>query len=109
LPSGLTWGDAGFSGAVSDIAARAATDSAPPPGRRYQRQRTEVPETFTPYYQPYAGTLTAPGGPLDADTFRAYLSRVRQFLAWLIDQDDPQAALIQPAATARSAIIGPTC
>jgi hypothetical protein len=28
-----------------------------------------------------------PGGPLDADTVRAYCSRVRQFLAWLATAD----------------------
>jgi hypothetical protein len=29
--------------------------------------------------------MSRPGGPLDADTIRAYLSRVRQFLTWLVN------------------------
>jgi site-specific recombinase XerD len=39
-----------------------------------------------------------PGGPLDADTVPAYLSRVRQFLAWLPDADTSGDPLTDPAA-----------
>jgi integrase/recombinase XerC len=33
----------------------------------------------------YAEQVSRPGGPLDGDTIRIYLSRVRQYLAWLAD------------------------
>ncbi len=33
----------------------------------------------------YAAQITRPGGPLEAATVRVYLSRVRQYLAWLAD------------------------
>jgi hypothetical protein len=33
----------------------------------------------------YHGKITKLGGPLDEDSVRVYLSRVRQHLAWLAD------------------------
>lgn len=39
----------------------------------------------------YTAAVSAPGGPLDPDTVRAYCSRVRQFLAWLADAVDTGA------------------
>ena len=46
---------------------------------------TPVPGEFAALFAGYTAALTAPGGPLDPDTVRAYLSRVRQYLAWLAD------------------------
>jgi len=42
-----------------------------------------VPAEFAELFAAYATAVSAPGGPLDGDTVRAYLSRVRQYLAWL--------------------------
>jgi integrase/recombinase XerC len=55
------------------------------------RLRQEVPERFAAVHESYAAALDR--APLDADTRRAYGSRVRGFLGWLdetdIDGTDP--------------------
>lgn len=47
------------------------------------RASTVPPKGFTEVFARYANDIRRPGGPLDADTIRAYLSRVGQYLAWL--------------------------
>jgi integrase/recombinase XerC len=42
-----------------------------------------VPAAYAEPFARYATAISAPGGPLDGNTVRAYLSRLRQFLAWL--------------------------
>jgi integrase/recombinase XerC len=46
----------------------------------------------------YDVELRRPGGPLDADTVRAYHSRVRQYLGWLAGADVDGDPLADPAA-----------
>jgi hypothetical protein len=59
---------------------------------------TAVPEVFAELFAGYAAAVSKPGGPLDADTIRAYCSRVRQFLAWLADAIDAGAVDGDPLA-----------
>jgi len=79
---------------ASDIA---AADTAPP-HRRPGARATPLPPKYAGVFNDYQTAVAKPGGPLDADTIRAYLSRVRQYLAWLagvaVDGDplaDPHA------------------
>jgi integrase/recombinase XerC len=51
--------------------------------RRRGARPTPLPEALQAVFAAYEGDLARPGGPLDADTIRAYASRVRQYLAWL--------------------------
>lgn len=58
------------------------------------RRRQQVPDAYTGVHTDYAAALA--GAPLDADTRRAYDSRVRAYLAWLdatgeLDGGDPLA------------------
>lgn len=62
------------------------------------RLPTEVPAGFAELFAGYAAAVSAPGGPLDDDTVRAYCSRVRQFLAWLADADINGDPLADPHA-----------
>jgi site-specific recombinase XerD len=62
------------------------------------RLPTAVPAAFTELFADYATAVSAPGGPLDADTVRAYCSRVRQFLAWLADAGIDGDPLTDPHA-----------
>lgn len=67
------------------------SEAPPTPPRRPGALPTPVPPQFAEAFAGYERKLTAPGGPLDGDTVRAYLSRVRQFLAWLdqaVEVDD---------------------
>jgi integrase/recombinase XerC len=56
-----------------------------------------LPLAYTGVYETYADQV-AGLGPLDADTVRAYLSRVRQFLIWLQDADADGDPLTDPAS-----------
>jgi len=64
------------------------TDHDPPeapassPPRRGARPKP-LPERYAAAYDRYEALLRRPGFPLDPHTVRAYLSRVRQYLAWL--------------------------
>jgi integrase len=42
-----------------------------------------VPDALAAVFAGYTAKITRPGGPLEAATVRVYLSRVRQYLAWL--------------------------
>ncbi|MGI5164383.1 tyrosine-type recombinase/integrase [Spirillospora sp. CA-253888] len=58
------------------------------------RRRQQVPDAYTGVHTDYAAALA--GAPLDADTRRAYDSRVRAYLGWLeaagdLDGGDPLA------------------
>ncbi|MCP2343138.1 tyrosine-type recombinase/integrase [Actinomadura rupiterrae] len=58
------------------------------------RRRQQVPDVYAGVHTDYAAALA--GAPLDADTRRAYDSRVRAYLAWLdatgeLDGGDPLA------------------
>lgn len=65
---------------ISDLAEGGSTAG----GRRARGGLpTAVPTQFAELFVGYATAVSAPGGPLDGDTVRAYLSRVRQYLAWL--------------------------
>lgn len=90
-------------GITSDIAAlpvAGTTGEAQPEARPETRRGpgalpTVVPAAFAELFAGYVAEVSAPGGPLDADTVRAYCSRVRQFLAWLDGTDvdgDPLAS-----------------
>lgn len=53
-------------------------------------------------FDAYATDLSRPDGPLDADTIRAYASRVRQYLAWLDSTDVDGDPLAERAARDRA-------
>jgi len=55
-------------------------------------------DELTAAFHHYVGVLDRPGGPLDADTVRAYRSRVRLFLGWLDGADVDGKPLADPAA-----------
>lgn len=59
-----------------------------------------MPEVFAELFAGYNAAVAKPGGPLDADTVRAYCSRVRQFLAWLAEAIDASAVDGDPLADA---------
>ncbi len=42
-----------------------------------------MPDALAAVFADYTAKITRPGGPLEATTVRVYLSRVRQYLAWL--------------------------
>ncbi|MGH3862735.1 tyrosine-type recombinase/integrase [Actinokineospora sp.] len=50
----------------------------------------------------YVAAVSAPGGPLDGDTVRAYVSRVRQFLAWLAEAQEAGAVDGDPLGVAHA-------
>lgn len=83
--------------AASDTAAAYGGQAAQPPPRP-GKKATQIPPAYTAAYDAYARELSRPGGPLDADIVRAYLSRVRQFLAWLPGADTSGDPLADPAA-----------
>ena len=65
-------------------------------------------------FDAYAEQVSRPGGPLDGDTIRVYLSRVRQYLAWLAGalesgavDGDPLTG--RPPGTGPCATTAPTC
>lgn len=82
--------------ATSDTAAAGGGHAARPP--RPGKKATQIPPAYTAAHDAYARELSRPGGPLDADTVRAYLSRVRQFLAWLPSADTSGDPLADPTA-----------
>jgi site-specific recombinase XerD len=57
-----------------------------------------VPAAFAELFTDYTAAVSKPAGPLDADTVRAYCSRVRQFLAWLAEADVDGDPLADPHA-----------
>lgn len=85
-------------GTTSDISessgGRVTTGSRRRPGGR----PTPLPDGYAAAFAEYETAVAKPGGPLDADTVRAYLSRVRQFLAWLADAEVDGDPLTEPAA-----------
>jgi integrase/recombinase XerC len=83
---------------TSDISA--PPDTGPPTGNRRAPGAlpTALPATFTDLFACYTAAISRPGGPLDADTVRAYLSRVRQYLAWLDSADVDGDPLTDPDA-----------
>ncbi|KAB2350387.1 tyrosine-type recombinase/integrase [Actinomadura rudentiformis] len=54
-----------------------------PKRRRRGATATRVPERYATAFATYSAALTKHSFPLDADTVTNYLSRVRQYLAWL--------------------------
>jgi integrase len=82
--------------ATSDTAAASGGRADQP--SRPGKMATQIPAAYTAAYDAYARELSRPGGPLDTDTVRAYLSRVRQFLAWLPGADASGDPLADPAA-----------
>ena len=70
------------------------------PGTHPQRRghATPLPEELAAPLAQYIDEMSRPGGPLDADTTRAYLSRVRQFLTWLVNAAVDGDPLNDPAA-----------
>ena len=68
------------------------------PALRRGKRPTAVPDLYAAVFDDYAAEVSRSGGPLDADTVRAYLSRLRQFLAWLPDADTHGDPLAEPAA-----------
>jgi integrase/recombinase XerC len=72
---------------ASDISERPPGGATPQAGRRSGRRPgarpTPLPEGLQTVFAAYERSIADPGGPLDADTVRVYLSRVRQYLAWL--------------------------
>jgi integrase/recombinase XerC len=75
--------------------------------RRPGARPTPLPEGLQAVFAEYEQSVATPGGPLDADTVRVYVSRVRQYLAWLAAalaehsiEDDP---LTDPDARDRAA------
>ncbi|GAA0341786.1 tyrosine-type recombinase/integrase [Actinoallomurus spadix] len=83
-------------GTASDTGGALAEGTTPAPRRG--KQPTPIPAAYAAAYDDYEQELTRAGGPLDPDTVRAYLSRVRQFLAWLPDADVGGDPLTGPAA-----------
>ncbi|MBB5158197.1 tyrosine-type recombinase/integrase [Saccharopolyspora phatthalungensis] len=81
-------------GFTSDISAVVDGDVSGGTRRGPGARATLVPEAFAEVFSGYQAAVSRPGGPLDADTVRAYCSRVRQYLAWLDTADvdgDPLA------------------
>lgn len=68
--------------------------------RRRGATPTPLPERYSEVFATYETSVSRPGTPLDDDTVRAYLSRVRQYLAWLDDATTAGAvegdALVDP-------------
>ena len=68
---------------TSDIANPSSAENAVEQRHGPGRPSTAVPAEFTALFASYTTAISTPGGPLNAHTVRAYLSRVRQYLAWL--------------------------
>ncbi len=68
---------------ISDTPNTAAETPTPAP-----RRPVALPQRSTAAFDGYKAAMTSPGGPLDADTARAYLSRVGGYLHWLADAED---------------------
>ena len=68
---------------ASDITSHDPSGAEPTERRRRGASPTPLPERYTDAFARYEATVSRPGTPLDPDTVRAYLSRVRQYLAWL--------------------------
>jgi site-specific recombinase XerD len=83
-------------GTTSDTAGASADLTTPTPRRG--KAPTSVSDVYATVFDDYVEEVSRPGGPLDADTVRAYRSRVRQFLAWLPDADTDGDPLTEPAA-----------
>jgi site-specific recombinase XerD len=81
---------------TSDTAGASADLTTPTPRRG--KAPTSVSDLYATVFDDYVDEVSRPGGPLDADTVRAYRSRVRQFLAWLPDADTDGDPLTEPAA-----------
>lgn len=67
-----------------------------PERRRHGRAPTELPVRFEHTCAGYADQLAA--APLDPDSRRAYLSRLRSFLSWLSTAEVDGDPLTDPAA-----------
>jgi len=84
--------------ATSDIAGPVDGDPIGGNRRRPGALPTAVPAAFAELFAGYEETVSKSGGPLDGDTMRAYLSRVRQYLAWLADAQAASAIDGDPLA-----------
>jgi site-specific recombinase XerD len=84
-------------GTTSDTAQAPVQGEQHATGRRHGRAPAVLPLAYTGVYEAYADQVAGPG-PLDGDTVRAYLSRVRQFLIWLQDADASGDPLTDPAS-----------
>ncbi|MFG2002136.1 tyrosine-type recombinase/integrase [Spirillospora sp. NPDC048911] len=71
--------------AASDTSRRLPGETPSPSRRRGRRgaRPTPLPADLRSIFAEYERDVAKPGSPLDADTVRAYASRVRQYLAWL--------------------------
>jgi site-specific recombinase XerD len=78
--------------------AGSASDNTQPPVEHRPRGRTPVPlpATLQAVHAGYAAQVS--GAPLDDDTRRAYVSRVRQYLAWLSTAETDGDPLTEPKA-----------
>lgn len=83
---------------TSDISIPAGEATERPNRRRPGATPTAVPARYTETFAGYEAVLTKPGFPLDADTVRNYLSRVRQYLVWLDATNLDGDPLTDPAA-----------
>lgn len=83
---------------TSDISSPAGERPDRPTRRRPGATATAIPGTYTTAFAGYEAVLTKPGFPLDSDTVRAYLSRVRQYLVWLDQAALDGDPLTDPAA-----------
>jgi GNAT superfamily N-acetyltransferase len=83
---------------TSDTTTSGDEHGTPGTHRQPGRHATQLPEELAAPFAQYIDEMSRPGGPLDADTIRAYLSRVRQFLAWLADAAVDGDPLDDPAA-----------
>lgn len=68
---------------ASDTSQRHRGGATPRARRRPGARPTPLPEGLQAVFAEYERSVAKPGGPLDADTVRVYVSRVRQYLAWL--------------------------
>jgi site-specific recombinase XerD len=83
---------------TSDTTTSGAEHSIAGTHRQPGRHATPLPEELATPLTQYIDEMSRPGGPLDADTTRAYTSRVRQFLTWLANADVDGDPLNDPAA-----------
>ncbi|TYB71213.1 site-specific integrase [Nonomuraea sp. PA05] len=82
---------------TSDIRDQDPTTYERPSRRRPGATATPVPDRYTDVYAAYETAVNDPLLRLDDDTRRNYLSRVRQYLAWLDATDLDGDPLIDPA------------
>ncbi len=80
---------------TSDITAAGEGHAHPPAPADQSRTRhrrgrapVDVPAAMMAVFDAYVTDIDRPSSPLDADTIRVYISRVRQYLVWLADTLD---------------------